>query len=164
MNKPVSVILAGASGSGKTTVGRAASRLAGVPFVDGDDLHPPRNVELMAQGTPLTDEERAPWLAAVAQAARENAPCVVACSALTHRYRQWLREAAPGSVIVMLEVPADELRRRLEQRVGHFMKASMLDSQLELREPPVAEPGVIVVDGALSVDELAAQVAAQLIR
>lgn len=155
----VSVILAGVSGSGKTTVGRAAAAVAGVPFIDGDDLHPDRNIALMTEGTPLTDSDREPWLDAVAATARDHAPCVVACSALARRYRDRLRAAAPGIRIVILDVPEDELRRRLAGRTGHFMAATMLDSQLLAREHPEDEDGVSVVDGAQSVEALAAQVA-----
>lgn len=160
MAEPVSVIVAGVSGSGKTTVGRAAAAVAGVPFIDGDDLHPDRNIALMTAGTPLTDSDREPWLDAVAATARTHTPCVVACSALARRYRDRLREAVPGIRIVILDVPEEELRRRLEGRTGHFMAATMLDSQLLTREHPENEPGVIVVDGSQTVEALADQVAA----
>jgi len=141
-------------------VGRAAAALAGVPFIDGDDLHPEANVTLMASGTPLTDSDREPWLDAVAATARAHAPSVVACSALARRYRDRLRAGAPGIRIVLLDVPDEELRRRLENRSGHFMRATMLDSQLLTREHPEDEDGVVVVDGTRSVDELAGEVAA----
>ncbi|MGY6496899.1 MAG: gluconokinase [Microcella sp.] len=153
-------MVAGVSGSGKSTVGRAAAALAGVPFIDGDDLHPTRNVELMTQGTPLSDDDREPWLDAVAAIARDHAPSVVACSALARRYRDRLRDGAPGIQLVILDVPEEELRRRLESRSGHFMRATMLDSQLLAREHPEDEPGVTVVDGTRSVEALAAEVAA----
>lgn len=162
MPAPVSVIVAGVSGSGKSTVGRAAAALATVAFIDGDDLHPDENIALMSAGTALTDTDREPWLDAVAATARDHAPCVVACSALARRYRDRLRDGAPSIQIVILEVPAEELRRRLESRTGHFMRATMLDSQLLAREHPEDEPGVTVVDGTQSVEALARTVAALL--
>lgn len=158
------MIVAGVSGSGKSTVGRAAAALATVAFIDGDDLHPEKNITLMASGTALTDSDREPWLDAVAATARDHAPCVVACSALARRYRDRIRQGAPGILMVILDVPEDELRRRLESRSGHFMRATMLDSQLLAREHPEDEPGVIVVDGTQSVEALAHAVAALLRR
>lgn len=162
MTAAVSVIVAGVSGSGKSTVGRAAAAVAGVPFFDGDDLHPDENIALMSAGTALTDADREPWLDAVAATARNHAPCVVACSALARRYRDRLRDGAPGIRIVILDVPEAELRRRLDSRSGHFMRATMLDSQLLAREHPADEPGVTVVDGTQSVEALAHAVAALL--
>lgn len=143
-------------------MGEAAAALAHVPFIDADDVHPPRNIELMTAGTPLTDEDREPWLDAVAAQAVALAPCVIACSALSRRHRDRLRSAAPGIRFVVLDVPLDVLQDRLEARTGHFMTAAMLDSQLMAREHPEREADVEVVDGTASVADLAERVASLL--
>lgn len=138
----------GVSGAGKSVVGRALSIALGCDFVEGDDLHPPANVARMAAGHPLTDPERAPWLDAIAagMAAREAAgrDAVVACSALKRAYRTRLAAAAPA-LFILLDMPSDVLARRLAERRGHFMPATLLDSQLATLEPLLDdEPGIVV--------------------
>jgi carbohydrate kinase (thermoresistant glucokinase family) len=130
----------GVSGAGKTTVGEALARRLGWQFIEGDDFHPASNVEKMAAGHPLTDADRAPWLAALRRrivellAARDCA--VIACSALKHSYRSVLAGAEGGHEIqfVHLDVSAAELHRRLVKRHGHFMPPELLASQLETLE------------------------------
>ncbi|MBD3931509.1 gluconokinase [Streptomyces chumphonensis] len=142
----------GVSGSGKTTVGtRLAERLA-VPYAEADDFHPPGNVAKMAAGTPLTDEDRAPWLDAIAEwlAGRGGAGGVVTCSALKRRYRDRLRSAAPGVFFLHLDGSPELVARRLGERRGHFMPPSLLRSQFDALEPlHEDEPGAAVgIDGS----------------
>ncbi|MDC7123688.1 gluconokinase [Cellulomonas fimi] len=129
----------GVSGTGKTTIGRLVAEALGTPFVEGDDLHPPANVEKMAAGVPLTDEDRGPWLRLVAGAMTEHAQAgrgtVVACSALRRAYRDVLRSADGRVRFVHLAVDRDELARRMAGRRGHFMPVSLLESQLATLEP-----------------------------
>ncbi len=152
----------GVSGAGKTTVGLAASAHSGVPFLDADDLHPIANVEKMRAGIPLDDVDRAPWLDAVAAALRDEAPCIMACSALRRAYRDRLRVDAPHALLVLLQPSVAELERRVNSRPGHFMPAALLASQLAALEAPDPAEGIIVLDADRPVDELALAVAALL--
>ncbi|MBW1599862.1 gluconokinase [Streptomyces sp. JJ38] len=137
----------GVSGSGKTTVGTLLARRLGLPYAEGDAFHPPGNVAKMAAGTPLTDEDRVPWLEAVAEwlAERSGTGGVVACSALRRRYRDRLRAAAPGVFFVHLDAPREVIARRLAERRGHVMPPSLLRSQFAALEPlDRDEPGTDV--------------------
>lgn len=139
MSQPQQILVMGVSGSGKTVLARALAAALGWTFLEGDDFHPPANIEKMRHGTPLTDADRLPWLSAIAaaMAAQTSAghPVVVACSALKQSYRDILRGGGPLAVI-FLQADADILRQRLNHRAGHFMPASLLDSQLATLEPP----------------------------
>ncbi len=150
----------GVSGAGKTTVGLAAAEIAGVTFLDADALHPAANVAKMAAGTPLDDDDRAPWLDAVAAALVASAPCIMACSALRAAYRDRLRRDAPHARFALLDLDRPALEARLSARAGHFMPAALLDSQLATLEPPTPGEAVLVLDAARPVDELATAVAA----
>lgn len=144
---PPLVAVMGVSGSGKSTVGAALADHLGVPFVDGDELHPAANVAKMAAGRPLDDADRAPWLDAVGGwlAAHAAAGGVVACSALRRRYRDRLRELAPGLVFVHLAGDRELVASRQRRRTGHFMPSSLLDSQLAALEPlEDDEPGLAI--------------------
>ena len=137
----------GVSGAGKSTVGIAIAEKLGVNFADADALHPASNVAKMAAGTPLTDADRWPWLDLVGRALADagDAGLVVACSALKRSYRDAIRAAAPSARFVHLVVPRTVLGDRVASRPGHFMPASLVDSQLETLEPLEAdEPGVFV--------------------
>nr|WP_325051497.1 gluconokinase [Cellulomonas rhizosphaerae] len=140
------VVVMGVSGTGKTTVGRLVAERLGATFIEGDDLHPAANVESMRAGIPLTDEQRAPWLALIRDAMdAAGGDTVVACSSLRRSYRDVLREAHGRVRFVHLVVPPDELARRLEARAGHFMPATLLASQLAtLEELGPDEAGVDV--------------------
>jgi gluconokinase len=149
MSTPPLVIM-GVSGSGKSTVAAGvAARIDGAVYIDGDDLHPAPNVAKMAAGHPLDDLDRAPWLDAVgramAEAVRAGTTPVMACSALKRAYRQRILAQEPAAVFVLLEVEREELERRMRLRKGHFMPASLLDSQLATIEPLASdEPGITI--------------------
>lgn len=137
----------GPSGSGKSFVGARLAAALALPFIDADDLHPAANVEKMAAGVPLTDEDRMPWLDVVAGAlARADDGLVVACSALARRYRRRILDGCPRVVFAELAVDEDELERRMRAR-SHFMPASLLESQMRTWEPLAREePGVSVAN------------------
>ena len=153
---PLAVIVMGVSGCGKSSVGERVATQNGMPFLEGDQLHPAANVEKMAKGIPLTDEDRLPWLDRIGEeikaAQKASRGLVISCSALKRSYRDRLRQAAGGRLaFVFLEGPRELLLSRMQARQGHFMPASLLDSQLQTLEPPTGEPGVVTVaiDGAL---------------
>lgn len=130
----------GVSGCGKSTVGEALAARLGLPFVEGDELHPPENVARMRAGTPLTDADRASWLDRVAGAlAAAEGGAVVSCSALKRSYRDRLRRAAPDVRFVHLHGPEPLLAARMAARSGHYMPPSLLASQLQTLEPPGAD-------------------------
>lgn len=130
------VVVMGVSGAGKTTVGRLLAPELGVPFADADGFHPERNITKMSAGTPLDDEDRAPWLAAMADwlSARGDSGAVLVCSALARRYRDRLRRASSRLFFLHLDGPYELITQRLERREGHFMPASLLRSQFEALE------------------------------
>ena len=147
------VVVMGVSGSGKTTVGAALAHALGLEFVDGDALHPAANVAKMAAGIPLDDADRAPWLDAIG-AVLAAGPVVVACSALKRVYRDRLRAAAPTLQLIFLDGERDVLASRMAARPGHFMPASLLDSQLATLERPTPDEHALTVD----IDEPAATI------
>ncbi|MEU2039950.1 gluconokinase [Nocardia niwae] len=149
----------GVSGSGKTTVGTALAEALGVEYAEGDDFHSPANIAKMAAGTPLDDDDRAPWLDALAawMAGRSGRGGVVTCSALKRVYRDRLRASASDAFFLHLEVPRGELRRRLVARHGHFMPASLLDAQLATLEPLDADERGHVVDATRPPEEVIRQ-------
>lgn len=142
------VVVMGVSGCGKSTVGQQLAERLGLPFVEGDTLHPPENVARMAAGIPLTDEDRWPWLDRIAQALADarDGGVVVACSALKRAYRDRLRSAAPDLALVHLRGTRDVLAARLASRRGHYMPASLLDSQLQTLQPPEPDERAIELD------------------
>ena len=153
------VVVMGVSGSGKSTVGAALARALSLPFVEGDELHSRHNIEKMSRGEPLTDEDRAPWLAAVASvlADERHYPrgVVVACSALKSKYRDALRAASPGVTFVFLEVSPELIAARMAARRHHFMPPALAASQFAaLEAPDSADPNVVKLDAALPVDLL----------
>jgi len=160
----VRVVVMGVSGCGKTTVGRALAAALGVPFIEGDELHPARNVALMASGTPLTDDDRRDWLQAVAAALSHAADtgAVAACSALKRSYRDILRGRAPGLRFVHLVGERAVLEERMQRRSGHYMPASLLQSQLDILEPPTQDEAAITLDLDASPDEVLQAVRQQL--
>jgi gluconokinase len=155
----VVIIMMGAAGAGKTTVGTALAAELGWPFVDADDHHPPHNVEKMRAGVPLTDADRAPWIASLAQrvarAIERREPAVLACSALKEGYRRALRDDLRGVRFVYLAASEAILTARLAHRRGHFMPASLVASQLADLEQPA---DALTIDATLAPDEIIARV------
>ncbi|WP_413530202.1 gluconokinase [Rahnella inusitata] len=146
-----SIILMGVSGSGKSTVGAALAREINAKFIDGDDLHPRANIQKMASGTPLNDDDRAPWLLRLNDAAyslrHKNETGVIVCSALKRRYRDALRKDNEGMVFIYMKGSFDVIADRLKARAGHFMPTDLLRSQFEaLEEPGEDEPDVLRVN------------------
>jgi len=148
----------GVSGSGKSTVGRMLAERLGATFLDADDFHPPANVAKMRAGVPLDDADRAPWLDLLAtELASPAGPIVLACSALKTAYRERLRRTAPDLVTIFLHGDPAIIRRRMEARGGHFMPATLLESQLRALEMPedalrldIAEPPERLAEQALA--------------
>lgn len=156
-------VLMGVSGAGKSTVGRRVADELALTFIDGDDFHPQVNIEKMAAGTPLTDEDRAPWIEALAKEINARQPsrdAVVACSALTKFVRDLLRECVtePLHFILLTADPAI-VQQRLSQRPPHFMKPSMLGSQLAALQWP---SDAIVIDVARPFDAVCGDVVARI--
>ena len=147
------LIVMGVSASGKSSVGSALAARLGIPFVDADDLHPQANVDKMAAGIPLTDDDRWPWLDAGASRLAAG-PVVIACSALKRAYRDRLRTAVPATVFVHLAGDRDVLEERIADREGHFMPASLLQSQLDTLEDLGRDEMGFALDFARPVDEL----------
>lgn len=149
------VVVMGVTGSGKTSVGRALAERLGVSFADADDFHSPANVAKMAGGVPLTDDDRVPWLRAIGEwLAVHTDGGVVTCSALKRWYRDILRAAAPTVTFLHLDGARATVRERVAGRTGHFMPASLVDSQFDDLEPLGADERGVVVDLALPVDEI----------
>ena len=153
------IFITGPAGCGKSTVGRLLAARLALPFLEGDDFHGADNVAKMAAGTPLTDEDRWPWLDRIAAAAA-SAPAVVSCSALRRIYRGRLLAALGGkAVFVQLIADPSEIVRRVALRTDHFMPPALVASQLATLEPlDPAEPGLIL-DAALPPSDLAAVIA-----
>ena len=147
---PPLVVVMGVSGSGKTTIGTLVAHELGVQFIDGDSLHPLENVQKMAAGTPLDDDDRWPWLESVGRTLHEHGErregLVVACSALKRAYRERIRSQAPSALFLHLDGTLEVLTRRIEGRSGHFMPAALLESQIETLEPLAQEEGGYVLN------------------
>ena len=160
------IVVMGVSGSGKSTVGRALAQALATPYVEGDDLHPPHNVALMAAGTALTDADRQGWLTAVGRRLADDTArargVVVSCSALKRSYRDQLRAAAPGVLFVHLHGPQALLAQRLAQRKGHYMPASLLQSQLDTLEPPLPDEAALQFDISPGPEHIVAELLAAL--
>ena len=146
MAKAMVLIVMGPMGSGKTTVGSLLAGRLGWRFIEGDDFHPPANVEKMRKGIPLTGRERVPWLDALAQqiaaCRKRGESAVLACSALKADYRQRLGADQQTVVTVYLKGSHRQLRERIEARAHPYMNAGLLESQLDTLEPPT--DGIVV--------------------
>jgi gluconokinase len=160
------VVVMGVSGCGKSTVGRLIAKQLQCEFLEGDELHPPRNVERMASGIALTDSDRRDWLLAVAEQIADASVArhglIVACSALRRRYRDMLRAASGALRFVHVHGEPALLEARMKARTGHYMPASLLASQLQTLEPPTPDEHCLVLDVALAPEQIAAQAVAWL--
>ena len=163
---PQVLVLMGVSGAGKTTIAKALDERLRWPFQEGDELHPRANVEKMASGHALSDEDRAPWLHAVAAwiGARLAAgePGVITCSALRRSYRDTVVAGRSGVRVVYLRADRALIAERLSQRRHHYMPATLLESQLATLEEPTADEHVLTVEVHGDVDAVVTQILAGL--
>jgi gluconokinase len=159
--KPVIVVM-GVAGSGKTTIASGLAESLGVPFVEGDSLHPAANVKKMSAGIPLTDEDRWPWLEAIGERMEVERSTghgvVVSCSALKHIYRDRLRKCVHGRVqFILLDGSHTLISERMKKRKGHFMPPALLESQFATLERPSADEDATVLDISHSIPSLLAE-------
>ncbi len=154
-------VVMGVSGCGKSAIGSAFADAIGATFIDGDDLHPAANVAKMASGQPLTDADRAGWLARVAETLRvHDGAVVVACSALKRKYRDAIRNGAQTEVMFLhLAGTRDVIAARMAARKDHFMPPTLLDSQFAALEPPGPDETAVTVD----IDQAPAAIVAALV-
>lgn len=152
-------IIMGVSGSGKTLVGGSLAERLGWAFYDADEFHPAENVAKMANGIPLDDSDRAPWLTAlhdlIVSSLKRDRPGVLACSALKERYRQQLLDGNDGVQIVYLKGTYDLIWSRMEKRTDHYMKPHMLQSQFSTLEEPT---NALITDITMPVNEIVQQI------
>lgn len=160
------LVVGGVAGCGKTTLAAAIASRLGLPFRDGDDLHPAANKAKMAAGQPLDDDDRAPWLAAcAAQLAawgRAGSGGVISASALKRRYRDQLYAAHPGVIYIFIAITPDEALARAQARAGHFWPPALTMSQFDILEPPTPDENAIAVDALWPTDAQVDAVAARL--
>ena len=165
---PCALIVMGVSGSGKSTIAEALSKRLGWRCEDGDKFHPANNVDKMSAGQPLTDEDRWPWLEAIAQeierTCRAGEHAVVACSALKRAYRDILVHGRNDVRFVFLEGSQEKISARLAARKGHFMPPGLLTSQFLTLEPPRADERPITVSIEGSVEAIVEEIVNQLKR
>lgn len=163
LRDPMVILLMGVSGSGKTTVGEKLAAALGWSFRDADDFHPPANVAKMSAGTPLTDQDRAPWLAAIRSHIETTLACgesgIVTCSALKEVYRQAAIPDRGRVKVVHLAGDFGVILERMEARKGHFMKPEMLKSQFATLEPP---SNAVTVDIAKTPEAIVAEIRQRL--
>jgi len=163
---PQTIVVMGVCGCGKSALGERLARAQGANFIEGDAFHPPQNVERMAAGIALTDDDRQGWLEALAaELARQRAAghsTVLACSSLKRSYRDVLRKGAPAARWVHLAGSRDLFASRLATRQGHYMPASLLDSQLATLEAPGPDEHAITLDAGAAPDTLLQSALAQL--
>lgn len=151
-SRPPVVVVMGVTGVGKSTLGRDLALHHGFRFFDADDFHPEANIAKMRAGVPLADADREPWLERLAALLREALePTVLACSALKAHYRDMLEAAAPGLLFVHLIGSRQAIAARVDERQGHYMPASLVDSQFAALEPPQPGPRVLALDCNLPV-------------
>lgn len=166
MPEACALIVMGVSGSGKSTIAEKLAARLGWRFADGDDFHPASNVAKMSAGQPLTDDDRWPWLRAIAdeidRVAAADGKIVFACSALKRAYRDVLVHGRDDVRIVYLNGSQDLIARRMAARKNHFMPAGLLDSQFATLQPPGADENPISVTIDASVDDIVNAIVAQL--
>ncbi len=165
----MSYIVMGVSASGKSSVGLALAQAIGAKFIDGDDLHPRANILKMAEGHPLDDDDRAPWLTRINDAvfaiARKHETGVVVCSALKRKYRDQIRAGNDHLAFIYLDGSYEAILERIRARQGHYQKENMLKSQFDALEVPGAdEPDVLRVSANDSFERVVANVIAAVRR
>ena len=160
------LVVMGVSGSGKTTVAELLAKKLGWPFMEGDRVHPPANVEKMRQGIPLTDTDRAPWLDRIGEELKSWAAAgksgVLTCSALKRAYRDRIRSARPDVRFVYVKGSETLIEARVAARHHEYMPASLLRSQFDTLEEPTPDEQAVTVDAGGSADEEVAAVIATL--
>lgn len=160
------IIVMGVQGSGKSTIGALLASALAVPFIDGDDLHTPQAKAKMASGHPLNDDDRAPWLAAIAHTIAEHQHhgdnIVVACSALKKTYRDAMRSIVPTLTFVHLAGGQELIAERLSHRDHEYMPTTLLDSQYETLEPLSPQEQGFVVDVTDGPDDVVRSITTQL--
>ena len=164
---PRIVVVMGVAGCGKSVVGAALAEALGWRLIEGDVLHPRANIERMSAGLPLTDAHRWGWLDAIggeiARAGSEGVGAVAACSALKRIYRDRLRRFGDGIVFLHLAIDKKSAAERVAGRTGHFMPATLVDSQFADLEPPQPDEEAVTLDATRPIDELVAAAHAVLI-
>ena len=159
--KPMIIVVMGVSGSGKSTFGRALADALGWDFLEGDDMHPPSNIEKMRAGIALGDDDRRPWLdhiaAWISSEESHGRHGVVTCSALKRAYRDRLRQSGTAVRLVYLHVERKALELRTRQR-SHFMPAGLLDSQLQALEEPARDEAALTLPGNRPIEEMMSEV------
>lgn len=154
----------GVASCGKTAVGELLAEKLSAHFIEGDRLHPATNVSKMSAGNPLTDEDRWPWLKAIGESLAGREACVASCSALKRVYRETIAKAAQRPVyFIYLFGSRELLEQRIGARKGHFMPASLLDSQLATLQGPAADELALKLDISLPINELAERAKAWLL-
>ena len=160
------LIVMGVSGSGKSTVADALAQSFNWTLAEGDDFHSPANIAKMHAGVPLDDEDRMPWLGAIAAwidaRRRAGEAGIVTCSALKRAYRDLLAGDRPEVLFVYLKGSADVMSQHLAGREGHFMPVSLLSSQFDTLEEPTPDEPVLTVDAARPVEEIVSEVEVRL--
>ncbi|QCI12249.1 gluconokinase [Pseudomonas putida] len=160
MNAPLSaIVVMGVAGCGKSCIGSAIAALSGGRLIEGDAFHPAANIAKMSAGIPLDDDDRAGWLVSLGEelkrVAKDGVRPILTCSALKRSYRETLRASMPGVGFVFLELTPADAEQRVLARPGHFMPASLIDSQFAALEPPHGEPLTLALDATRSVEALA---------
>ena len=162
-----SVIVMGVCACGKSTIGEQLAQKLGRKFIDGDDLHPRANIQKMASGQPLNDDDRKPWLERIRDAAysleSKNEHGIIVCSALKKKYRDQIREGNENVTVLFLDGNMELILDRMRQRQGHFMKENMVKSQFETLERPDAEQQTVVVSIDSDIEDIVKRAAKQLV-
>jgi gluconokinase len=149
------IVVMGVSGSGKSTVGAALAQRLRVPFGDADDFHPPANIAKMTSGQALNDDDRYPWLEAIGKWLAEHGEGgVMSCSALKRKYRDQLRRHCADTEFLHLAGTLEVISKRQASRPGHFMPASLLESQFQTLEPLESDEGGITIDVDQNIDSI----------
>lgn len=161
MNAPV--VIMGVAGCGKSSFATALSQALEWPLIEGDEFHPPENVNKMRAGIALTDDDRAGWLDVLANELVQRGPrAVLTCSALKKSYRDRLRQSVQGLLFVHLDLTREQSIARVTQRPGHYFQPALVDSQFAALEKPMNEAGVLTVDATQSIETIQAQVSTWL--